>query len=459
MDQQCAVVLAAGEGKRMRTRSAKAVCQVLFRPMLGWVLDNCTGAGINQICVVVGKGAQEVFEILPQGISTAVQEERKGTGHAVQCAREFLESRQDANILVTLGDAPFLFPRVIQEAYALHRAQGNAVTVISSRVENPTGYGRILRQGGQVAAIVEERDGDDATRAIKEINSGTYWFRGDLLLAALDRLTPANDQGELYLTDTLEILRKMGHRVGAWDAGDGRVALGANTRRELAQLNEIAREMVFERLYDQGVDIPITDGVMIDSRAELAPGTQVLPGTVIRGRCIIGADCVLGPSSYLEDAVLGDGCRIRSSYITGSTLGRGVTVGPFSQIRPGCQIADRVKIGDFVEVKNSTLGEKTAIAHLTYVGDTDCGSGVNFGCGVVTVNYDGKAKHRTTIGDGAFIGCNTNLIAPVTVGEGAYTAAGSTVTVDLPPDSLCIARCRETIKPDAAKKFHKPKAE
>ena len=457
MDQRCAVILAAGEGRRMRTEGAKAMCQVLFRPMLGWVLDNCTGAGINQICVVVGKSAQEVYGILPQGVTTAVQDRRLGTGHAVRCAREFLENRRDADILVTLGDSPFLFPAVIQKAYDLHKAQDNAVTVVSSRVEDPTGYGRILRQGGQVAAIVEDRDGDDATRAIKEINAGTYWFKGGLLLAALDRLIPANDQGELYLTDTLEILRKMGYRVGACDAGDSRIALGANTRRELHTLNEIAREMVFDRLYDGGVDIPVTDGVMISAEADIAPGVRILPGTLIRGRCQIGADCVVGPNSVLEDAVLGEGCVVRSSYITRSVLGRGVAVGPFSQIRPDCQIADGVKIGDFVEVKNSRVGEKTAIAHLTYVGDTDCGAGVNFGCGVVTVNYNGVTKNRTTIGDGAFIGCNTNLVAPVTVGQGAYTAAGSTVTVDLPPDSLCIARSRETIKPGAALKYRRQK--
>jgi bifunctional UDP-N-acetylglucosamine pyrophosphorylase/glucosamine-1-phosphate N-acetyltransferase len=247
----------------------------------------------------------------------------------------------------------------------------------------------------------------------------------------------------------------MGRRVEAYAARDSRVALGANTRKELARLNGIAREMVLDRLYEAGVDIPIPDGVIVSAEAEIAPGARILPGTVIRGRCRIGAGCEIGPNSFLEDAVLGEGCVVRSSYVTGSLLGNRVTAGPFSHIRPGCSIGDRAKIGAFVEVKNSSVGKASSIAHLAYVGDTDCGGGVNIGCGAVTVNYNGAVKSRTVIGDGAFIGCNTNLVAPVTVGEGAYTAAGSTVTVDIPPGALCIARCRETIKPGRAARYRK----
>lgn len=458
MSDMAAVILAAGEGKRMQSGSAKALCQVLFRPMLDWVLDNCRQAGISRTCVVVGKSAEAVRAILDPSVETALQAERKGTGHAALCAADFLRSLGEGDVFVTLGDAPFLFPDVISAAHELHLRERNDMTVITAVLEDPTGYGRIIRQGNAVEAIVEQRDADEAQQAVDEINSGAFWFRAPALLEALRQLTPANSQGEYYLTDTLKVLREAGKKVGAFRSENNLCALGANTRRELAALNRIAREQVLDALYDSGVDIPFPDGVAVDARASVAPGATILPGTLIKGRCIIGRGCVIGPNSVLENAVLGENCIINSSYITDSVLGSGVTVGPFSQIRPGCRIADRVKIGDFVEVKNSVLGEKTSAAHLTYIGDTDCGAGVNFGCGVVTVNYNGREKFRTTIGDGCFVGCNTNLIAPVTLGDGAYTAAGSTVTKDVPPDALCIARVREeNILPGRAAAYRKDK--
>ncbi len=456
MEKRCAVLLAAGEGKRMGGRGSKVLCQVLFRPLIRWVYDNCAGAGIEDICVIVGKNSEDVLRELPQGTHTALQEQRLGTGHAVLQAKAFLEERRDWDVLVANGDAPFLFPRLIQGAWEAHRAGQNAMTVISARVEDPAGYGRILRDGEGVRAIVEERDADDAQKAVREINAGCCWFRGGDLLEALEELTPQNVQGELYLTDALGILREKGRRVGAWDAGDPRVVLGANDRRQLAGLNAIAREMVFDRLYDQGVDIPVTDGVMIDPRARIAPGARILPGTVIRGETAVGRDSVIGPNSWLEDSTLGEGCLIQASYILGSTLEDRVQIGPFSRVRPGCRIGAGVKIGNFVEVKNSVLGPGTKSAHLTYIGDADVGAGVNFGCGVCIANYDGVKKHRTTIGDGVFLGCNTNLIAPVKLGDGAYTAAGTTVTRDVPEDALCIGRPRQTVLPDRARDYRKP---
>jgi bifunctional UDP-N-acetylglucosamine pyrophosphorylase/glucosamine-1-phosphate N-acetyltransferase len=455
MEKRCAVLLAAGEGKRMGGSRSKVLCQVLFRPLIGWVYQNCAGAGVSDICAVVGKDSEDVLRELPQGTHTAFQEQRLGTGHAVLCARGFLEERRDWDVLVANGDAPFLFPQVIREAWEAHRAGGNAMTVVSARVEDPAGYGRILREGDEVRAIVEERDASPAQKEIREINAGCYWFRGADLLEALEELNPQNAQGELYLTDTLEILRRKGRRVGVWDAGDPRVVLGANDRRQLAQLNGIARELVFDRLYREGVDIPVTDGVMVDPRARIGPGTQILPGTVIRGATTVGRDSVIGPNSWLEDSVLGDGCVIQASYILGSKLEDGVQIGPFSRVRPGSSIGAGCKIGNFVEVKNSALGPGTKSAHLTYIGDADVGAGVNFGCGVCIANYDGVRKHRTTVGDGCFLGCNTNLVAPVKLGDGAYTAAGTTVTEDVPEDALCIGRPRQTVLPDRAKKYRK----
>lgn len=459
--EKAAVILAAGEGKRMKTQSAKALCQVLFRPILEWVLDNCSQAGIEQknICVVVGKSAQEVCEILPDGVQTALQEQRLGTGHAVMCARDFLQRHRGEDILVALGDAPFLFPELLQSAWQEHHAHKNAATVITAQVENAHGYGRILREedGTGLLGIVEERDASEQQRAIREINSGTYWFDCDALLQALERLSPANAQGEYYLTDTLSVLRSMGCRVGAWQAPDPRCVLGANTRGELAGLNETARRLVFDRLYEAGVDIPITDGVIIDPRAEIGIQTMILPGTVIKGKTTVGAACTIGPNSWLEDAVIGDGCTVKATYITRSELKERVSIGPFSQVRPDCVIGQDVKIGDFVEIKNSVIGSGTHASHLTYIGDTDCGERVNFGCGVAVANYNGRQKFRSVIGDDCFIGCNTNLVSPVKLGNGAYTAAGSTVTVDVPGDAICVARSREVILPQRAKKYRKDK--
>lgn len=451
MDKRCAVIMAAGDGKRMGSASSKVLCNVLDRPMIEWVLDNCSGAGVADVCVVVGAAVADVEAQLAGRATIAVQQERRGTGHAVTCAGDFLRSNLDSDVLILSGDAPFQFPEVIEAAYRAHKDKGNAMTVFSATVDNSFGYGRIVRGTRGVTNIVEQKDANDAERNIREINAGAYWFRAADLLEALGELTPSNAQGELYLTDTLQILRNKGRRVDAYDAGDPRVVLGANTRAQLHRLNTIARDMVIEKLWEQGVDIPITDGIIISREATIGRDTRILPGTVIKGATVIGEGCVIGPNSYLDDAVLGNDCHIKASWVTRSTIADDVQIGPFSQVRPDCTIASGVRIGDFVEVKNSHLGENTHASHLTYIGDTDCGSGVNFGCGVVTVNYNGVSKARCTVGDNSFIGCNTNLVAPVTVGEGAYTAAGSTVTIDVPPEALCIARSREVIKQGWAK--------
>ncbi len=459
MVKACAVILAAGNGKRMKSEGSKVLCQVLGTPMIRWVYQNCMDADLasENICVVVGKSSQDVCGVLPTDTRTAVQEQRLGTGHAVLCAEEFLRQNAEKDVLILLGDAPFLFGEIIQKAYQAHKESNNAMTVVSAKVANPTGYGRILRGASGVRAIVEERDATCAERAITEINSGACWFKVEALLEALPLLTPQNAQGELYLTQVPAILIEKGLKVDAFNAEDAKVVLGANSRRELASLNQIAREMVFDKLYDAGVDIPVTDGVVISAQAEIGADTQILPGTIIKGHCVIGKGCVIGPGSVLEDAVIGDGCVIRNTYITRSVLEDDVQIGPFSQVRPDCRICRGVRIGDFVEVKNSVVGEDTHAAHLTYIGDTDCGKRVNFGCGVAIANYNGKKKFRTTIGDDCFIGCNTSLVSPVTIGDGAYTAAGSAVTVDVPADAVCIARSREVIKEGMALRYRKEK--
>jgi len=447
LKQKCALILAAGDGKRMKSRHPKVLCQVLFRPMISWVTDACQGAGIRDLCAVLGAGAEEVSPLLPQGCAAAQQQQRLGTAHAVSCAREFLEGRRGGDVLVLCGDAPFLSSQTMAASHDCHSREGNAVTVITARVEDPTGYGRIVRDaGGALQAIVEQRDASPEQLNISEINSGAYWFSVDALLNSLETIGCSNSQGEYYLTDAVAAVRHAGLRAGAFDAGDPLAVLGANDRRGLQRLNEIARRRVLDSLLDQGVDIPCEDGVLIDARARVGRDTRILPGTVIRGASVIGEGCTVGPGSLIEDSTVGDGCLVDNTQILSSVLEEGVKIGPYCRVRPGSRLCKGVKIGNFVEVKNSVLGEGTKSAHLTYIGDADIGAGVNFGCGVVVVNYDGWHKHRTTVGNNVFIGCNTNLVAPVKVGDNAYTAAGSTVTRDVPPGALVIARAPEVVK-------------
>ncbi|MBQ8670649.1 MAG: bifunctional UDP-N-acetylglucosamine diphosphorylase/glucosamine-1-phosphate N-acetyltransferase GlmU [Oscillospiraceae bacterium] len=447
MEKCCALILAAGDGKRMKSKHPKVLCQVLFRPMISWVTDACRHAGVQQLCAVLGAGAEEVRSVLPQNCKIALQHERLGTGHAVMCAREFLEEHRGGDVLILCGDAPFISSRLIEQSHHYHCGKGNAVTVISARVADPFGYGRILRAAdGSLEAIVEQRDATEEQKNICEINSGAYWFAVDALLESLEKIGCSNSQGEYYLTDAVAAVRLAGKRADAYLAEDADAALGANDRKGLQKLNQVARRRVLDRLMAEGVDIPCEDGILVDERASVGRDTTLLPGTIIRGASVVGEDCVIGPGSLIENSTVGNGCVVDNTEILSSELEDEVKIGPYCRVRPGSRLCRKVKIGNFVEVKNAVLGEGTKSAHLTYIGDADVGANVNFGCGVVVVNYDGWQKHRTTVGDNVFLGCNTNLVAPVKVGDNSYTAAGSTVTKDVPPDSLVIARAPEVVK-------------
>ena len=450
MQKTCAVLLAAGDGKRMKSARPKVLCEVLFKPMIRWVADCCVQAGIPGNCAVLGFGAELVKEALPAGFKSVLQNERKGTGHAAMMAAAFIRECGAEDVAVLCGDAPFITPKDLLGAYELHKTQGNKVTVLSARVSDPAGYGRIVREGAGVTAIVEHGDADEDTLEINEINSGAYWFNAAFLLQFFENMQCHNAQGEYYLTDTVHFAVKGAEKAGAYVAHPHSV-LGANSRKGLQELNRIARISVLERLMEDGVSIPFADGIVVGADVRVGRDTVLLPGTILRGNTIIGEDCEIGPNSYLENAVVGNDCRIISTFIESSTLEDGVKIGPMSNVRPGCHISAKVKVGDFVELKNSNIGEKTAVAHLTYVGDSDVGAGCNFGCGVVTVNYDGTHKCRTQIGDGCFIGCNTNLIAPVKLGDRVYSAAGTTITEDVPDDALVIGRARQTVKEDWCK--------
>lgn len=456
MSNTAAIILAAGEGKRMKSDKPKVLQEVLFKPMIDWVMDETGRAGVDKLCVVVGHGGEAVKKHLDEKnykYTAVEQKEQLGTGHAVKTAMDWLLAEKPDDVLVLCGDTPLINQEIIKKSYKKHIHDKNAVTLMSSIADDPTGYGRILRKNGNVVAIVEDKDCDDDQKKINEINAGAYWFKTTALIDALNALGNNNAQGEYYLTDTVELIGKKGLRGDTYKIGMDCIT-GANSRKQLLSLNNIAREKILSKLLDDGVSIVNDAGIMVGPDVSVDHDTLLLPGTVLIGKTTVGSGCTIGPNSWIEDSVFGNNIVFNASQSRNSTVGDNATIGPFTQLRPNSNVSKDVHIGDFVEVKNSNIGVGTKVAHLTYVGDSDVGGGVNFGCGVVTVNYDGVNKNRTTIGDNAFIGCNTNLVAPVKVGNGAYTAAGSTITKDIPDGALSVARSRQTnIEGWAAKKL------
>ena len=446
-----AVILAGGMGKRMKSDKPKVLLEVLGKPMLQWVIDACNDAGISNICVVKGYGADMLDEYLLGSLRTVLQPERLGTGHAVSCASCFLEEFSDGNTLRAYGDSPFIDPETIKSSLELHIASKSAVTVITARLDNPRGYGRIIRSEDGIEGIVEEKDCSDSQRKINEISSGCYWFNTKKLLEALPRLQRNNSQGEYYLTDTISILKSDGCVAQAYLSDNQDSVLGANDRAGLLKLNDIARMKVIFKHLEAGVELISTDAVTISPDVKIAPGAKILPGSMLMGKTIIGRDSVIGPNTRLLNVTVGERSTLDNVVATDPRVGSDAKIGPFVQLRPGSVIADKAHIGNFVEIKNSAIGKGSSVSHLTYIGDSDVGKNVNFGCGTVTVNYDGSVKSRCEIGDNAFIGCNTNLVAPVKIGEAAYTAAGSTITKDVPDGALAIERGTQVIKEDYAK--------
>lgn len=444
---KCAVILAGGKGTRMKADCPKVMCNVIFKPMISYVIDAVKDAGVRDICVITGYKHEEVEAYLPDDIKTALQEPQLGTGHAVMQAEEFISAHSGDEILILNGDGPLMDAETINKAYEYHKSNGNSITVISAIVDDTEGIGHIKRdKNGTLLRIVEHKDATAEEKQIRESNSGCYWFNGADLIYALENITNENAQKEYYLTDSLEILISAGKNAGAYVVENSEVVLGANDRKQLNDLNNIMRRNINTRLMLDGVDIPCTDGVIIGKDAKIGNSTVILPNTIILGNTVIGSGCTIGPNSYLDNAVVGNNVILDNCKILDSEVEDGVDAGPFVKVRANSVLKKGVHIGNFVEVKNSVVGEGSKSAHLTYIGDSDVGRDVNFGCGTVTCNYDGKNKSRCVIGDGAFIGCNTNLVAPVEVGEQAYIAAGSTITDSIPEKALSIARARQVIK-------------
>ncbi len=443
MEKYC-VILAAGDGKRMKSEKPKVLCEVLFYPMLGWVLDSVKQSGTENIAVIVGAHKEQVISYLEkrgEACEIFEQNERLGTAHAVMQAMPFLKkaAEENADVLVLCGDAPFVDSGTISGAYDCHRASKAEVTVVSATLDNPTGYGRIVRENGEFCGITEQKDCTNGQRLIKEINSGVYWFKAAALCELLTRVENKNAAGEYYLTDTAALARSK----TVYSAENSDIALGANSRAQLAELNILARNAKLASLMDGGAEIPLADGIIIGKDVKVGCDTVILPNTIIKGNTEIGKGCEIGPNSFITDCRIGDRVTLDNVRASESVIDSGAKAGPFVHLRPGTHLHSGVKIGDFVEVKNSEVGINTCIAHLTYIGDSDVGKGVNFGCGCVTANYDGIRKYRTQIGDNAFIGCNTNLIAPVRIGDNATTAAGSTITHNVPDNALAVERGKQ----------------
>lgn len=453
MANNCAVILAAGEGTRMKSTKPKVLSELLFKPMIDYVIESAKLGGAEDICAVTGHMGESLNAYLGSRVETVTQSERLGTGHAVYQAKDFLVRHENGNVLVLAGDAPLMDSETIANALNFHERNENAVTVISARIDNPTGYGRIIRDKKDfLQCIVEEKEATDAQKAINEVNSGAYWFNCQALLTALEKISQRTvKKKEFYLTDAVEVLVEMGQKATAISAKTPDVILGANDRIQLMELNEIARKKVLEAHMKNGVSIPCPDGIIIGTDVAIAPDAVILPGTIIKGHSIIGIGSVIGPNSYIDNSKIGEYVTLNNTFCYSSEIDDGCEIGPYVRIRPGTSIDKNCRVGNFVELKNSTVGEDTKISHLSYIGDSDLGSGINVGCGVATVNFDGQKKHRTIVGNDAFIGCNNSLVAPVIIGDRAYTAAGSTITEDVPADALALARTRQIVKKDWVK--------
>lgn len=459
----CAIIMAGGKGTRMNSDAPKVMCEVLFEPMISHVIKSVKEFGINDICVITGykhEIVEEYVKSIDNSICTALQEPQLGTGHAVMQARDFIKEHINDDIVVLNGDGPLMDADTLGKAYSYHKSNNNSITLLSAIVDDTNGIGHIKRdKNGKLERIIEHKDANEEEKKINESNAGFYWFKGDDLLYALDNITNNNAQNEYYITDSLEILIKAGKNVGAYPVENPEVTLGANDRKQLGDLNNIMRKDINNAHMVNGVDIPCTDGVMIGRDVKIGNSTRILPNTVILGSTVIGDGCVIGPNTWIDNSTIGNEVTLDNCKITDSTVEDGVGCGPFVQVRANSVLKKGVHIGNFVEIKNSIVGEGSKSAHLTYIGDSDVGADVNFGCGTVTCNYDGKNKFRCTIGNGAFIGCNTNLIAPVEVGDKAYIAAGSTITHNIPAEALSIARAKQVNKKGwvAEKKPYKEK--
>lgn len=439
------LIMAAGRGTRMRSSTAKVLHPLCGRPLVLWPVEAAREAGAERVVVVLSSDSDDVRRVLPPGVEVVIQEEQAGTGDAVMSARAQIA---DAGAVIVLsGDHPLIDADFISALAERHARSEALATVTTRELSDPGEYGRIVRgASGDVERIVETKAPSEASPeelALKEVNLGTYAFAAAPLLEALDRIEPDNAQGELYLGDVLPILRANGRVVAHLVTGEA-AGLGVNTRADLAAARAIAQRQILERHMLAGVTVTDPASTVVDVDVRIGEDSVIEPYTFLRGQVEIGGRCRVGPMTTLTDCVLADGVAVLHSYLDGCEVLAGSTIGPFSYLRPGTRLGEGAKAGTFVEIKNSDIGAGTKIPHLSYIGDADVGEGTNIGAGNITANYDGQRKHRTVIGSGVRTGVDTAFVAPVSVGDGAYTGAGSVITDDVPEGALAIARARQT---------------
>ncbi len=440
------IILAAGEGTRMKSKTSKVLHRVCGRPILEYIINASKGAAVEKTVVIVGHGGdmvREYFKEEPIIFKTQPigEDVPYGTGFAVMQAIDHIED--DSTVIVLYGDTPLITESTINKLLSFHNEEKFQATVLTAILEDPTGYGRVIKENGDIIKIVEHKDASKEEKKIKEINSGIYCFDGKLLKYALGKIDNNNAQNEYYATDLIGILKKEGYRVGAYTIEDSTEIYGVNSRVQLAFTEDIMRKRINKFHMENGVTIINPDNTYIEDRVKIGRDTFIYPGVSLEGDTEIGEDCIIRNNSRIINSVIKSGVEIESSTIEDSFVDENSHIGPYAHLRPHSHIGKNVKIGNFVEVKNSTLKDNTKAGHLSYIGDADVGQNVNVGCGVVFVNYNGREKFRTRVGDHAFIGSNSNLVAPVEVDSWGYIAAGSTITKEVREGELSIARASQ----------------
>ena len=448
-----AVILAAGKGTRMQSKLYKVLHKVCDRTMVELVLDSLNDLEMQEVITVVGHGAERVKEVLGDRTKFVLQAEQLGTAHAVKVAKDELKDKEGTTI-VMYGDTPLIRPETINSMLDHHENTNAKATVLTAIADDPFAYGRIIRDvNGKLVKIVEEKDATEQEKKIKEINSGIYCFDNKLLFEMLEKVKNDNKQGEYYLPDVLGLIREQKEIIETYLCEDFDETFGVNDRVALAYAENVMRNRINTKHMLAGVTLVDPTNTYIAPNAVIGRDTTIYPNVTIKSNTIIGEDCQIKPNSYLENAKIGNGVKVLSSTISDSKIGDFTSVGPYAHIRNNCELGEHVRVGNFVELKNTTYGDGSKTAHLSYLGDTEVGNNTNIGCGTITVNYDGKNKYRTKIGNDAFIGCNSNLIAPLEIGDGAVVAAGTTVTENAPDDTLVIARVKQENKMGYAKKM------
>ena len=448
-----AVILAAGKGTRMQSKLYKVLHKVCDRTMVELVLDSLSDLEMQEVITVVGHGAERVKEVLGDRTKFVLQAEQLGTAHAVKVAKDELKDKEGTTI-VMYGDTPLIRPETINSMLGHHENTNAKATVLTAIADNPFAYGRIIRDvNGKLVKIVEEKDATEQEKKIKEINSGIYCFDNKLLFERLEKVKNDNKQGEYYLPDVLGLIREQKEIIETYLCEDFDETFGVNDRVALAYAENVMRNRINTKHMLAGVTLVDPTNTYIAPNAVIGRDTTIYPNVTIKSNTVIGEDCQIKPNSYLENVKIGNGVKVLSSTISDSKIGDYTSVGPYAHIRNNCELGEHVRVGNFVELKNTTYGDGSKTAHLSYLGDAEIGSNTNIGCGTITVNYDGKNKYKTKIGNDAFIGCNSNLIAPLEIGDGAVVAAGTTVTENAPDDALVIARVKQENKMGYAKKM------